>query len=227
MAQVHLQATALSIILALRHIRLLWCSPLASIALASSCAGLILDDAYVWRKHLRGVVGECDDDHLLVSTLISKEPAFRTLLYYRLCQCGRPTSQLLVAVLKRIWRPERSLRFWPDSLGPRCFILHGWETTVNAKSIGSDFILSPRVGLGYAGEDAYPTVGDHVRISVNALVLGDVTIGDHATVGAGAVVVKDVAPGETVVGVPARPVGAAHGSDARHAVDLVPEGDES
>jgi serine O-acetyltransferase len=217
MAQEHHQAIAMSMIAAARRARLRWYSPLASIALASPCAALILEDASVWQKYLKGVVGECHDDHMLVSMLISKEPAFRTLLYYRLCQCDRPTSHLLVAVLKRIWRPERSLRFWPDSLGPRCFILHGWETTVNAKSIGSDFILSPRVGLAHVGAHEYPTIGDHVRISVNSLVLGDVTIGDYATVGAGAVVVKDVAPGETVVGVPAHPVGSVNDQGARRA----------
>lgn len=48
------------------------------------------------------------------------------------------------------------------------------------------------------------TIGDHVFIGQNAVILGGVTIGDHATVGAGAVVTKDVEPGATVAGVPAR-----------------------
>lgn len=51
-------------------------------------------------------------------------------------------------------------------------------------------------------------------IGSGALILGGVTIGREATVGAGAVVTSDVADGMTVVGVPARLVGAgreAHG----------------
>ena len=72
-------------------------------------------------------------DRVVVATLLAREPAFRNLLYYRLCQ-GGGYPRLLVGVLKRFWRPEATLRLYPDSLGPRCLILHGWETTVVARS---------------------------------------------------------------------------------------------
>ncbi len=42
-------------------------------------------------------------------------------------------------------------------------------------------------------------------LGAGAVILGGATIGEGAMVGAGAVVTRDVAPGETVVGVPARP----------------------
>lgn len=49
-------------------------------------------------------------------------------------------------------------------------------------------------------------VGKSVLIGANATILEKVSIGDGARIGAGAVVTKDVKQGETVVGVPARPV---------------------
>lgn len=52
----------------------------------------------------------------------------------------------------------------------------------------------------------YPHVGSGVRIGNGAVLLGGIEVGDGATIGAGAVVLGDVLPGETVVGVPARPI---------------------
>lgn len=45
------------------------------------------------------------------------------------------------------------------------------------------------------------------QVGCGAMVMPGVEIGEEAVVGASAVVVDDVAPGETVVGVPARPLG--------------------
>lgn len=52
------------------------------------------------------------------------------------------------------------------------------------------------------------TVGAGAFVGMGARVLPGVSIGANAVVGAGAVVVADVADGVTVVGVPARPLGA-------------------
>jgi acetyltransferase-like isoleucine patch superfamily enzyme len=48
------------------------------------------------------------------------------------------------------------------------------------------------------------TIGDHVWIGANAMILKGVTIGNGAVVAAGAVVCKDVAPRTLVGGVPAK-----------------------
>ena len=51
-------------------------------------------------------------------------------------------------------------------------------------------------------------VGDDAHIGAGATVRQGVKIGAGAIVGMGAVVIKDVDPGTTVVGIPARPIGA-------------------
>jgi sugar O-acyltransferase (sialic acid O-acetyltransferase NeuD family) len=50
------------------------------------------------------------------------------------------------------------------------------------------------------------TLEDQVYVGAGALVLNRISVGRSATIGAGAVVTKDVAAGETVAGVPARPL---------------------
>lgn len=54
------------------------------------------------------------------------------------------------------------------------------------------------------------SVGAEAHIGAGATVRQGICIGARAVVGAGAVVVKDVSPGVTVVGVPGKPMPAAH-----------------
>lgn len=67
--------------------------------------------------------------------------------------------------------------------------------------IGSNSHIAPRAVLGGGVE-----VGSDVLIGIGAVIRPNVTIGARCTIGAGAVVVADVAPGQTVAGVPARPL---------------------
>ncbi len=81
------------------------------------------------------------------------------------------------------------------------------ETTV----VGDNVSLMQNVTLGGTGKergDRHPKVRDGVLIAAGAKVLGNIKIGEGAKIGAGSVVLKDVKAHCTVVGVPAKTVGA-------------------
>jgi sugar O-acyltransferase (sialic acid O-acetyltransferase NeuD family) len=67
--------------------------------------------------------------------------------------------------------------------------------------IGQYGVLNPTVNIS-GGVD----LGEEVLVGTGAQILQYVRIGDNATVGAGAVVTEDVPAGETVVGIPAKPL---------------------
>ena len=95
-------------------------------------------------------------------------------------------------------------------IGEGLFIDHGMGIVIGATTIiGDDCLIYQGVTLGMTGKHAgkrHPTLGDGVMVGANAVVLGNINVGSGAKVGAGAVVVCDVDCGDTVVGVPARPV---------------------
>lgn len=104
-------------------------------------------------------------------------------------------------------------------IGDRTYIGHGVHLhALDAVTVGSECVIADGVFVGSSDHDRDDrhqvhgtgpiTIGDRVFLGQRCVVLGGVTIGDGATVGAHAVVTRNVAPGETVVGIPARPVGA-------------------
>jgi sugar O-acyltransferase (sialic acid O-acetyltransferase NeuD family) len=67
--------------------------------------------------------------------------------------------------------------------------------------IGAYGVLNPTVNISGGVE-----MGERVLVGTGAQILQYIRIGHGATVGAGAVVTKDVPAGETVVGIPAKPL---------------------
>jgi serine O-acetyltransferase len=98
-------------------------------------------------------------------------------------------------------------------IGRRLFIDHGMGVVIGETAeIGDDVLIYHGVTLGGLSHNPgkrHPTIGDRVVIGAGAQVLGPIRLGTGARVGANAVVVAEVAPGATVVGIPARPPGAA------------------
>lgn len=123
------------------------------------------------------------------------------------------------AIFDEVW-----LQCEPDKdaairIGNRTYLGHQVHVhSINAITIGDDCVIADGAmvtSADHGRQDRKTTagtgairIGDRVFIGQRAIVLGGVAIGDGATVGAHAVVTRDVPPGATVVGVPARVVGA-------------------
>jgi serine O-acetyltransferase len=97
----------------------------------------------------------------------------------------------------------------PVVMEPGVYIVHGQVVIDGIVEIGPGVVISPWVTIGLrAGDWGGPKIARGVSIGTGAKVLGNVTVGEGARVGANAVVVHDVPSDTTVVGAPARPVGA-------------------
>ncbi len=86
--------------------------------------------------------------------------------------------------------------------------------------VGDDVYMYHQVTLGgtsLSQGKRHPTIGSNVVIGAGAKVLGPILVGDGARIGANAVVLSDVPMGETVVGIPARPVEKQRPATARPA----------
>jgi serine O-acetyltransferase len=109
---------------------------------------------------------------------------------------------------------------------PRCevgagvFFAHTSGVVIGARRIGSNVSILQGVNLGAKHLDmgfdpeARPEIGDNVVLGTGCKVLGPICIGDNATIGANSVVLDSVEPGASVVGIPARKIGAKQLIDA-------------
>lgn len=90
-----------------------------------------------------------------------------------------------------------------DKFGAGTFIQHGFSTIITAASIGENCWINKQVTIGFNNSKKYgfgqPTIGNNVRVSAGAKVVGNVTIGDNSTISVNAVVVKDVPENSTVI----------------------------
>ena len=74
-------------------------------------------------------------------------------------------------------------------IGPRLFIQHGFATNISAKQIGSDCWINQQVTIGYTFAPDPPIIGNGVRVSAGAKVVGNITIGDNAIIAANAAII--------------------------------------
>lgn len=96
------------------------------------------------------------------------------------------------------------------TIGPAFFIDHGMGVVVGETTeIGQDVTLFQGVTLGGTGKERgkrHPTLGNRVVVGAGAKILGGITIGDHVKIGANSVVLRSVPAYTTVVGIPGKVV---------------------
>ena len=139
------------------------------------------------------------------------------LLLYRLAQAiqrqpaplrllGSPLVAAYVILVEWVLGMELNVK---SRIGPGLRLYHGCGLVIHeAAVIGANCVLRHCTTLGMKnGPDDCPTLGDHVDVGCNTVILGRVRIGDGARIGAGSVVLHDVAPGDVVAGNPARSIG--------------------
>lgn len=89
-------------------------------------------------------------------------------------------------------------------------LMHPVGVVINSKVKGGRrIVIESGVVIGDAKGQS-PRLECDIFIGAGAKVIGDLTVGEGVKIGANAVVVKDVNPGDTVVGIPAKPLSGKH-----------------
>lgn len=90
--------------------------------------------------------------------------------------------------------------------GPGFVLIHSNGVVINSQVRGgSDVKLEHEVTIGEE-KGQCPVLGDDVFVGAGAKIIGGVTVGSHVKIGANSVVLSDIPDKVTAVGIPARPV---------------------
>lgn len=146
-------------------------------------------------------------------------PGFRALAFYRFGNWRMTIKPRLIraplSVFYRIlYRRARNIYGielpYTAQVGQNVIFEHQHGIVVHGNaSIGDNTIVRQGVTMGirYLHDlEGAPTIGQNVNIGAGAQILGRVKVGDNVTIGANAVVLNDIPDGETVVGIPAKPI---------------------
>jgi serine O-acetyltransferase len=140
-------------------------------------------------------------------------PALWVMAVYRFgrwAECVRPgfvrrpldkvywILESLVSTLTAVHLPRRV------TFGRNFHLIHPMSVIIHPAAVfGDDVGIMHEVTIGSRGSYAAPAIGSDVFIGAGAKILGEITIGDHVDIGANAVVLTDVPDHSLAVGVPA------------------------
>jgi serine O-acetyltransferase len=214
------------------------------VALANLLAHVLADRTIVEDELTELIETAFRDDPSIVQaaledllTVVERDPATDNLLYpflfyrgYHALQCHRFSHWLWCydrcsfALLIQSRIVDRfSIDIHPAAcIGHRVMFDHGTGIVVGETSVIEDDIsILHGVTLGGTGKesrDRHPKIRRGVLIGAGAKILGNIEVGEGARVAAGSIVLKPVRPFSTVVGIPAREVGAW--DEGQHAASL-------
>ncbi len=174
-------------------------SPLLIPFILTSQKELIVADINQWVECLNW---EKRKDLVQLIALLIEAKEFRNLYYFRLLKSNF-SGRIFSYILRIIYRPSNY--FFLDNscnIGGGLFIQHGFSTIIMA-DLGSNCWINQQVTIGHKDRSGRPQIGDNVRITAGAKVLGNISIGNNVVIGANAVVVKNVPDNSVVVGIPA------------------------
>lgn len=176
-----------------------WFSPLLLAFLFTTEKEVIAADVQRWVE----ILGFSEQPFWLQLIMLAKKtPEFRNLYYFRIFK-GNLLGKLTVHLLKFIYPKCHSLFLdYSCRIGSGLFIQHGFSTIIMA-DMGRNCWVNQQVTIGYKDKSGRPQIGNNVRITSGAKVIGNIQIGDNVTIGANAVVVKDVPSNCVVAGIPA------------------------
>jgi serine O-acetyltransferase len=177
-----------------------------AVAMANESRALIFSDVVVkYPDVLSGEAGEValarilDTDATIVGTVLyrlshalyRREPKHEALRYFAHFMRVRTAMEI----------------YYSTEIGPRFRIEHGMGLVIGPRNrIGTDFTVHQGVTLGqrrtFSPHESM-TIGNHCVLYAGAAILGAVTLGDHVKLAANAVLLTDAEAGATYAGVPA------------------------
>ena len=155
-------------------------------------------------------VAEAQDFNRDVLDLIETDTTLEAVFLYRLVRSIflHDPKHASLRYFAHLMKAKTSAEiYYSTEIGPRFRVEHGFGIAVGPRNrIGSDFIVHQGVTLGqrhmYSPHETM-TIGHHCVIGAGAKVLGALTIGDHVKVAANAVLLTDAESHATYAGIPA------------------------